>query len=102
VGPIFDVPIAVKIEQPSVGADQKRAGPAGRIEDTKFFDLLRRLVFAEHPNRLLDDVVDDISRGVIDAAGFLDLWLVLDLSLMPDREADDLAKELLVNLSKDL
>ena len=54
------------------------------------------------PTVFFDDVVDDVGRRVVDAAGLLDLGLVLDLGLMAGREADHLAEELLVDLPEDV
>ena len=53
------------------------------------------------PDGVLDDVVDDVGGRVVDAAGFADLGLFLDLGLVAGREPDDLAEELLVDLAED-
>jgi hypothetical protein len=51
---------------------------------------------------VFDDVIDDVRRSVLEAAGFLHLGLVLDLRLMTRGKPDHLAQELLVNLAQDL
>ena len=96
------IPIAMPIEEILVGVDQERARAAGRIEDAELGRLFWRLSLDELPDRLPDDVIHDISRRVIDAAGLLDLGLVLDDGVMPGRQPDDLAQELLVNLAEDV
>ena len=53
-------------------------------------------------HRVLDDVVDDVGRRVVDAARLLDLGLVLDHGVVPGREADHLAQKLLVDLAEDV
>ena len=50
----------------------------------------------------MDDVIDDVAGGVVDAAGFADFGLFFDLGDAFGRQADDLAQELLVYLPKDL
>ena len=54
------------------------------------------------PTVLLDDVVDDVGGRVVDAAGLLDLRLVLDHGAVAGGQADDLAEELLVDLAEDV
>ena len=51
---------------------------------------------------LLDDVIDDVGRRVVDAARLADLGLLLDLRLVPVGQPDHLAQELLVDLAEDL
>jgi len=51
---------------------------------------------------VVDDVIDDIAGGVVDAAGFADFGLFFDLGDAFGRQADDLAQELLVDLPEDL
>jgi len=50
---------------------------------------------------VIDDVLDDVLWRVVDAAGFLDLWLLFHLHAMFRREADGLAQELLVDAAQD-
>ena len=50
---------------------------------------------------MLDDVVDDVGRGVVDAACFFDFWFFLDDGAVAFGKADNLAEELLVDLSED-
>lgn len=51
---------------------------------------------------VVDDVVNDVAGGVVDAAGFADFGLFFDLGDAFGREEDDLAQELLVDLPEDL
>ena len=50
---------------------------------------------------LLDDVIDDVGRRVVDAAGLADLGLLLNLGLVAGRQPDHLAQEPLVDGSQD-
>jgi hypothetical protein len=61
---------------------------------TSVFDLLS--------DSLLDDVLDDVGRRVVDAASFSNLGLFFDFGLVSGGEANDLAQEPLINRSKDL
>ena len=87
------------IEQILIRCDQERTGAAGRINNPKFGSLLRCFVFQQFADSILDDVIDDVSGCVINAARFLDLWFVFDLGLMAFGEPDDLAEKLLIDLS---
>lgn len=51
---------------------------------------------------MVDDIIHDVRRRVIHTAGLSDLRLVLHLGLVPGGEADDLAQELLVDLTEDV
>ena len=51
---------------------------------------------------VVDDVIDDVAGGVVDAAGFANFGLFFDLGNAFGRQADDLAQELLVDLPEDL
>ena len=53
-------------------------------------------------DRVLDDVVYDVGRCVVDAAGFPDFRLFFYLCLMSCCQAYDLAEELLVDLAEDV
>ncbi len=46
---------------------------------------------------MLDDVVYDVGGRVVDAAGLLDLGLLLDLGAVAGGQPDDLTEELLVD-----
>ena len=50
----------------------------------------------------MDDVIDDIAGGVVDAAGFAHFGLLFNFRLPGGREADDASQELLVDLPEDL
>jgi hypothetical protein len=47
----------------------------------------------ELADRVLDDVVYDVERRVVDAAGFPDFGFLFDLGLMAFGESDDRAEE---------
>ncbi len=53
-------------------------------------------------DRMFDDVVHDVGRRVIDAAGLFDLGLLLDDGPMAFGQANHLAEELLVDLPEDV
>ncbi len=95
-------PVAVPIEQMLICADEERTGTARRIDNAKFGRLFRRFVFQQFADGVLNDVIDDVGRRVIDAARFLDLRLVVDSCLMSFGEADDFAEELFVDLTEDV
>ena len=99
---VADVPVAVPVEQALIGAQQERPGTARRVEDLEVGSLLRRRPLQQLADRVLDDVVNDVGGRVVDAAGLLDLRLVLDLGAVPLRQPDDLAEELLVDLPEDV
>src|SRR3989304_5068936 len=75
--------------------------PRGGIEEPQLARLGRRLAFQELAHRVLDDIVDNICRGVIYPPSLADLRLLLDFGLMAFGEPDDLAQELLVHLAED-
>ncbi len=64
--------------------------------------LLWALPFEELADRVLDDVVHDVGRGVVHAASLAHLGFLLDHRPAPRRQADDLAQELLVHLAQDV
>jgi len=99
---MLHIPIPVVVEEIGVGPDQERAGAAGRVEDLELLDLFRRLLLAELADGVLDDVVHDVGRRVIDAAGLADLRLLFDLGVMAGGEADHLSQELLVDVPEDI
>ena len=51
---------------------------------------------------VLDDVVDDVGGGVIDAAGFFDFGFVFDFGAVGFGEGDDFAEELFIDLAEDV
>ena len=103
--PVLDVPVAVPVEQKLVGADQERARAAGRVEQqpASFVRPACRAScpFASSlPDRVLDDVIDDVGGRVVDAAGLLTSGFS---STLPGAagQPDHLAQELLVDLAED-
>src|SRR4051794_7446054 len=99
---VRDIPVTVPIEQVLIGADKERAGAAGWIENAQPGGLFRRFVLEQFADRLLDDVLDDVSGRVVDATGFLDLRLVFYFRAVPFSERDDLAEKLFIDLPKDI
>ena len=57
--------------------------------------------FAELADGVLDDVVDDVSRGVVDSTCLFDFGLLLDDGAVTAGKPDDLAEELLVDVAED-
>ena len=51
---------------------------------------------------ILDNVIDDVCGSIVNPAGLAHFRLFLDLGLVPGSQADDLAQELLVDLSEDV
>src|SRR2546426_5985768 len=51
---------------------------------------------------VLDDVIDDVGGRVINAAGLFDLRFFLNDGAMSFRQPDDFAKELLIDLAKNV
>src|SRR5437762_2373550 len=90
------------VEQVLVRPQEKGPGAAGGVENAELGGLFGTLVFQQLANRVLDDVIDDIRRCVVDTASFLDFRLILDLCLMASGQTNDLAEELFVNLAKNL
>ena len=62
----------------------------------------RALALDLFPDRVLDDIVHDVGRRVIDSAGLSHLRLFFDLGLMALGQPDDLAQEPLINRAQDL
>ena len=50
----------------------------------------------------MDNIVDDITGGIVDAAGFAHFGLFFNFGLPTGGQADDAAQELLVDLPEDL
>ena len=90
LGVVRLVPVQIMVQQVLVRAQQEGAGAAGGVEDAERAVELGRLGFVgydravlqELTDRLLDDVVHDVSGRVEDAAGLLDFGLVLDAGMM--------------------
>jgi len=59
----------------------------------------RRATFRLPADGVLDDVVYDVGRRVVDATGFPDFGLLFYLCLMSCCQAYDFAEELFVNLA---
>ena len=66
------------VEQVLIGADEEGAAAAGGVEDAQFGGLGGRLAFEQGADGVLDDVVDDVGRRVIDAAGFAHFGFFFD------------------------
>ena len=81
---------------------RKEPEPQAGSRMLSFGDLLGRLAFDQFAHGLPDDVVHDVGGRVIDAAGFLDLRLVLHHGAVALGEADDLAEKLLIDLAEDV
>jgi hypothetical protein len=56
----------------------------------------------ESADCVLDDVLDDVGGGVVNAAGFFDFGFFFDDGVMALGEANDFAEELFVNLAEDI
>ena len=99
-GAVVQIVFQIPIEKILVSFEQERTGTAGGIEDTEFGDFLWSFILNKRADRVLHDVIDDIRRGVVNAAGFLDFGLVHNLSFSPSRNGYDFAEELLVDLAE--
>ncbi len=92
------------VQEVPVGPDQERPGAARRVHYLQPARPAARsgtLAFEELADRLLDDVVHDVGRGVVDAAGLADLRLLLDDGVVAAGavfETDHLPQKLLVDL----
>ena len=70
-----------------------------------FRRLLGRFAFQQFADRVFDDVVDDISGRVVDAAGFADFGLLFNSDApfrRPRCGLDDFAQEAFVDLPEDI
>ena len=101
-GVVVGVVVEIPGEEEVVGAKEEGAGAAGGVEDAEFFDLFGGFAGDERAGGLADDVVHDVGGRVVDAAGFADLGLFLDLHLVGAVELDDLAEELFVDVAEDV
>jgi len=97
---VREVVAQVPVEEILEGAEEKRAGAARGIEDAQPLDLLRGLAIDQRADGLADDIIDDVSGRVVDAAGFADLGLFLDDGAVALGQADDLAQKLLIDLPR--
>jgi hypothetical protein len=85
-----------------ISCDEKRPGPARRVENAQFGRLFRRFVFQQFAHRVFDDVIDDVSGRVINAARFLNLGFIFDFSLVAFGKPDDFTEKLLINLAENV
>jgi hypothetical protein len=83
-------------------ADQEGAGAAGGIKYLQLLNPLRLLPFNEFAHRILHNIVDDVSRRIIDAACLFDFRFVLDFGPVSRREVDDLPQKLLIDMTQDI
>ena len=58
--------------------------------------------FKKFANGVLDDVIHDVGRRVVNTAGLFDFRLFLDDGTMALGEADDFAEELLIDLAENV
>ena len=96
------IAVPVPVEEALVGLDQERAGAASGVEDPEPVGPGEGPAFKEAADRFLDDIIDDVFRGVEDAARLLHLRFVFHLRLVAGGEADDLAEELLIHPPEDV
>jgi len=105
-GPFFrvmrQVPGFMPIQQILEGTQQEGSGSTSRVDDLERADRIRRLAFHQFPDRVGDDVIDNISGCVIHPAGFAHLGFFFNFHLVAGRQADDLTQELLIDLPEDL
>jgi len=100
----------VPVEEELVGADEEGAGAAGGVEDGEGgvhlgrfgFEEFYGAVFQEFADGVLDDVIDDVGGGVVNAAGFFDFGFVFDFGAVGFGEGDDFAEELFIDLTEDV
>ena len=96
----------VPIQQVLIGTGEEGAAAAGGIEDAQLGRCVRCHPFQQRADGVLDDVVDDIARRVIDAAGFAHFGFFFDRddwsSIAIAAHFDDLAEEALVDLAEDV
>ena len=115
LGTVLDVLLLVPVEEVLVRAEEERPRPARGVEHAQRAQfgrplpglrepahLVGRLALQEHSHRVLDDVVHDVRRGVVDPACLAHLGLCLDHRAVARGEPDDLAQELLVHLAQDV
>ena len=96
------VGLKMPVEQVLVRAQEKRARSACRVQNSQFCDIRRFAPIDKLADRRADDMLDDVGRGVIDAACLADLRLLLDPCLVTGGEAYHLAQKALVHLTEDV
>ena len=95
------------VQQALVRAQQERPAAAGHVQDAERLacpsagQLGGAFALDLPADGLLDDVIDDVGRRVVDAAGLADFGLFLDLGLVAGRQPDDLAQEPLIDRAQD-
>ena len=95
---MFDVPVAIPVEQRLIRPDEERAGAGSGIEDSDLRRFFGRFTFKE----FADGVLDDVGGGVVDAACFTDFGFFLNLGAAAlASKRDDLTEELFVDLAED-
>ena len=99
---VFGIPSGVPVQQVLVGTQQEGTGTTGGVEDLETGGLLGSLAFEKFPDGILDDVIDDIGGGVVDAASLADFGLFLDLGLVTGGKPDDFSQETLIDLPEDV
>jgi len=90
------------VDQVLEGSQQERTRPTRRVDDPQVIGFFRGFAFEQFAHRVGDDVIHDVPGGVVDPAGFAHFGFFVNLCYVPRGETDDLAEELLVNLTKDL
>src|SRR5215210_5635754 len=102
LGAVLDVAVAVPVEEVLVSPDQERPGAARGVHYLQPARPAARtglLTLQELPDGVLDDVVNDVGRGVVDASRLANLRLLLDLGpVAAGGKTDHLPEELLVDL----
>ena len=104
---MFEVPFQAVVQKTLVSAQQERPAPASHVQDAErrpvpaAGQLGRALALDLPAHRVLDDVIDDVGRRVVDAAGLADFGLLLDLGLVAGRQPDHLAQEPLIDGPQD-
>ena len=99
---MFRIPVAVPVEEALIRADEKGTGAAGRVKDFQVYRLFRRLAFEQFTDCIFYDLIDDIAGRIENTASLFDLRFIFNGGAVSGREVDDLAKELLVDLSQDI
>lgn len=105
VGTVGDVAVAVPLQQVLVGPDQERPRAARRVhypQPASPAARPRTLAFEELADGVLDYVVHDVCRRVVDPARLADLGLLLDHRLLGTLQPDHAPEELLVDLPENV
>jgi len=108
-GPVFrailNVLIPVPVQQKLIRADQKRARTAGRVQYFQMADPAPGaglFAFHQFAHGVLNNIVHDVARRVVNPARLADLGFFLDFRLMPAGEADDLAQKFFIDLAQNI